>query len=152
VPAIAALGQEVNTMLSIEVDGLREVERAVGQMISNIEYVQRIGIGKTLGDWQVENVGRLRPFVRRYRRAGRAETLFRPHSLKEVLRSRKYQRGGKRKLARLVAHPSRKTAQAYSSFQAQTSTLPILRQELIDDLVRELGEMLVEKITWHRND
>jgi hypothetical protein len=121
-------------------------------MLSNLKYVGEVGIGKTLGDWQVTNVGRLRPFVRRYRRAHRADTLFRPHSLKEVLRSRKYQRRGARKLARLVAHPSVKAAHAYSTFQAQTSTLPILREELIEDLSRQLLEMAVEKITWHRND
>jgi hypothetical protein len=140
------------TMFNIEIDGLRDVQRAVGQMLSNLEYVGRVGIGQTLGDWQVENVHRLKPFVRRYRRAHRAETLFRPHSRLQVAKSMRYQRSGARKLARLVAHPSRKAAHAYGAFQAQTSTLPILREELIEDLTRELSEMLVEKITWHRND
>jgi hypothetical protein len=139
-------------MFDIEIDGLSDVQRSVSQMLSNLKYVGEVGIGKTLGDWQVENVHRLKPFVRRYRRAHRADTLFRPHSRREVLRSRKYQRRRGRKLARLVAHPSRKAAHAFSSFQAQTSTLPILREELVADLSRQLSEMLVEKVTWHRND
>jgi hypothetical protein len=149
---VGQIQREVNTMFNIEIDGLSDVQRSVSQMLSNLKYVGEVGIGKTLGDWQVENVHRLKPFVRRYRRAHRADTLFRAHSLKEVLRSRKYQRRGARKLARLVAHPSVKAAHAFSTFQAQTSTLPVLRQELIDDLTRELSEMLVEKVTWHRND
>jgi hypothetical protein len=138
--------------IEIDLDALRGVQRAIGHMISNIEYVGRVGIGQTLADWQIENVGRLKPFVRRYRRAHRAETLFRSHALKQVLRSKRYQRRGQRAIVRLAAKPSLKTAHAVGQFQQLSSTLPVLREELIEDLKRELGEMLVEKVTWHRND
>jgi hypothetical protein len=134
-------------MLKIEIDGLADAERAIGHMLGNITYMERTGIGQVLGDWQRETVNRV-PFVRRYRAAGRADTLFRPHSLRQVRRSRRYQRRGQRAILRLAAKPSLKAARAVGRLQELQSTLPILRPELVEELSRQLLEMAVEKLTW----
>ena len=137
-------------MIKIEFDGdsLTDVQHAVGHMLQSIDHLKSVDIGRELADWQVEDMHRNRPFVMRYRRAGRAVTVVRPHSLYEVERSARYQRKAGRRLIRLMKKPSRKAAAAFRLFQARVSARAILRQEMYEKLVERLGEMAAEKLKW----
>jgi hypothetical protein len=137
-------------MITIDVDPktLEEVRHSINRMAQSLEHLRTVDLGHELSAWQVEDVGRAKPFTMKFRRAGRAQTVFRPHSWKQVQRSRRYQRSGGRKLARLVLHPSRKAAAAFGRFQSITSTLPILREELVQKLGERLVEMAQEKLRW----
>jgi hypothetical protein len=137
-------------MFTIDVDPktLEEVQHSINRMAQSIEHLKTVDLGRELSEWQVQDVGRSKPFTMRFRKAGRAQTVFRPHAWKQVIRSRRYQRSGGRKLARLVLHPSRKAAAAFGRFQSITSTLPILREELVEKLGERLLEMAKEQLKW----
>jgi hypothetical protein len=117
-------------------------------MLQSIDHLKRVDLGRELSDWQTEDLGRNKPFTMRYRRAGKAQTVIRPHSLFEVKRSAAYQRRGARKLIRLTKRPSRKAAAAFRLIQQRTSMRAILRAEMLERLVERLGEMVKEKLTW----
>jgi hypothetical protein len=137
-------------MLKIDIDEktLEEVQHRVDHMLQSIDHLKSVDIGRELSDWQVEDLNRNKPFTMRYRRAGRAVTVIRPHSLFEVKRSAAYQRRGARKLIRLTKRPSRKAAAAFRLIQQRISAREILRAEMLERLVERLGEMLTEKINW----
>ena len=137
-------------MFQIEVDekALEEVRHSINRMVQSLEHLRTFDLGGELSAWQTEDVHRNKPFTMRFRKAGRAQTVFRPHAWKQVIRSRRYQRSGGRKLARLVLHPSRKAAAAFGRFQSITSTLPILREELVEKLGERLLEMAKEQLKW----
>src|SRR6516225_6782530 len=120
-------------MFTIDVDPktLEEVRHSINRMAQSLEHLRTVDLGHELSAWQVENVGRDKPFTMKFRRVGRAETVFRPHAW-QVIRSRRYQRRGGRAILRLAARPSLKAARAVGRFQDLTSTLPILREELIE--------------------
>jgi hypothetical protein len=141
---------EAMTMFTIDIDSktFEEVQHSINPMAQSLEHLRTVDLGHELSAWQVENVGRDKPFTMKFRRAGRAQTVFRPHAWKQVIRSKRYQRSGQRKLARLVLHPSRKAAAAFGRFQALTSTLPILREELVEKLGERLLEMAKEQLRW----
>jgi hypothetical protein len=137
-------------MLKIEVDAeaLEAVQHKVDHMLQSLDHLGRTDIGRELADWQVEDMHRNRPFVMRYRRAHKAVTVVRPHSLFEVKRSERYQRKAGRRLIRLMKKPSRKAAAAFRLFQARISARAILRAEMLERLTERLGEMVVEKLKW----
>jgi hypothetical protein len=137
-------------MFTIDIDlkDLEEVQHRVDHMLQSLDHLGRVDIGRELSDWQVEDMHRNKPFTMRYRRAGRAVTVVRPHSLFEVKRSQAYQRRGALKLIRLTKRPSRRAAAAFRLIQARTSARAILRQEMLERLVERLGEMVAEKLKW----
>ena len=137
-------------MIRIDVDekALEAVQHKIDHMLQSLDHLKRVDIGHELSEWQVEDLNRNKPFTMRYRRAGRAETVIRPHSLFEVKRSQAYQRKAGRRLIRLTKRPSRKAAAAFRAFQMRTSARAILRAEMLERLVERLGEMAAEKLKW----
>ena len=137
-------------MFTIDIDPktLEEVRHSINRMAQSLEHLRTVDLGHELSAWQVEDVGRTKPFTMKFRRAGRDQTVFRPHSWKQMKRSGRYQRRGQRAILRLAARPSLKTAHAVGRFQALTSTLPILREELVEKLSERLLEMAKEKLQW----
>jgi len=138
--------------IDIDEKTLEAVKHRVDHMLQSIDHLKRTDLGNELADWQTEDMGRNRPFVMRWRRQGRARTVIRPHSLKQVQRSIRYQRSGGRRIARLLARHTpkgfQKAASAFHSFQPITSERPYLREELLEKLVTRLGEMAAEKLQW----
>jgi hypothetical protein len=134
-------------VITIAID-VEEALHSVNRMVQSIEHMKSVDLGHELSEWQVQDVHRNRPFTMRYRRAGRAQTVFRPHSWKQMKRSGRYQRRGQRAIVRLAAKPSLKAARAVGRFQAQTSVLPILREELVTKLGERLIEMAKEQLQW----
>jgi len=134
--------------IDVDAEALEAVQHSVDHMLQSIDHLKSVDIGRELADWQVEDMHRNRPFVMRYRRAGRAVTVVRPHSLYEVERSARYQCKAGRRLIRLMKKPSRKAAAAFRLFQARVSARAILRQEMYEKLVERLGEMAAEKLKW----
>jgi hypothetical protein len=141
---------EETPMFTIDVDPktLEEVRHSINRMAQSLEHLRTVDLGHELSAWQVENVGRDKPFTMKFRKAGRAQTVFRPHAWKQVIRSRRYQRRGGRAILRLAARPSLKAARAVGRFQGLTSTLPILREELVEKLGERLLEMAKEQLRW----
>jgi hypothetical protein len=141
-------------MFTIDIDPktLEEVQHSVNRMLLSIEHLRTTDLGGELSAWQTEDVHRNKPFTMRYRRAGRAQTVFRRHSLKRIKRSIAYQRRGGSLLTRALSRRTRKgylrTMAQYHSFQPLTSTLPILREELVEKLGTRLVEMAKEKLHW----
>jgi hypothetical protein len=137
-------------MFTIEIDPktLEDVRHSINRMAQSLEHLRTVDLGRELSEWQVQDVHRNKPFTMRFRKAGRAQTIFRPHSWKQVRKSIAYQRRGGRALTRLVRHPSRKTAAAYGAFQPLTSTRPYLREELVEQLAERLMEMAREQLQW----
>jgi hypothetical protein len=154
VAAPVGLSTMEEAMFTIDIDEktLEAVKHRVDHMLQSIEHLKRTDLGNELADWQVEDMGRNRPFVMRWRRQGRAVTIVRPHSLKQVRRSIAYQRSGGRRIARLLARTTKrgflKAQAAFHSFQPITSQRPYLRDELLEKLVTRLGEMAAEKLKW----
>jgi len=134
-------------VITIAID-VEEALHSVNRMAQSIEHMKSVDLGHELSEWQVQDVGRSKPFTMKFRRAGRAQTVFRPHSWKQMKRSGRYQRRGQRAILRLAARPSLKTAHAVGRFQALTSTLPILREELVEKLGERLLEMAKEQLQW----
>jgi hypothetical protein len=137
-------------MFTIDIDSktLEEVQHKVDHMLQSLEHLRTTDIGRELSDWQVEDLNRNKPFTMRYRRAGKAQTVIRAHSLFEVKRSQAYQRRGALKLIRLTKRPSRRAAAAFRLIQQRTSMRAILRAEMLERLVERLGEMAAEKLKW----
>jgi hypothetical protein len=139
-------------MFNIDIDGLAEAQHAIGHMLQSIDHLKRVDLGHELSEWQVEDLHRNRPFTMRYRRAGRAETVIRPHSLFEMKRGIRYQRTRGRRLARLLGRRTKrswvKAESLFHSFQPQTSQREILRQEMLERLSERLLEMGQEHLKW----
>jgi hypothetical protein len=141
-------------MITIDIDDatLEAVKHRIDHMLQSIDHLKRVDIGHELSEWQTEDLHRNKPFTMRYRRAGRAETVIRPHSLFEMKRSVRYQRTRGRRLARLLGRRTKrswlKAQAAFHSFQAQTSQREILRQEMLERLSERLGEMAQEHLKW----
>jgi hypothetical protein len=142
------------TVIAIEVDPktLEDVQHSINRMLQSLRHLGTVGLGHALSEWQVQTVGRAKPFVMRYRRARRAETKFRPHSWKRVKKSVLYQkRGGKllpTALKRKTLKAYTKAMARYHEFQPLTTTKPILRPELVEQLSEQLMEMAAEQLKW----
>ena len=127
-------------MFTIDIDPktLDEVKHSINRMKQNLEHLRTVDLGHELSEWQVQDVGRSKPFTMKYRRAGRAQTVFRSHSWKRIKRSIAYQRRGSSLLTRALSRRTKKgylrTMAQYHAFQPLTSTREILRQELIEGL------------------
>jgi len=141
-------------MFQIEVDekALEEVRHSINRMVQSLEHLRTFDLGGELSAWQTEDVHRNKPFTMRFRKAGRAQTVFRPHSWKRVKRSILYQRRGSSLLTRALSRRTQKgylrTMAQYHAFQPLASTREILRQELIEQLGTRLVEMAREKLKW----
>ena len=141
-------------MITIEIDPktLEEVRHSINRMAQSIEHLKTVDLGRELSEWQVQDVGRSKPFTMRFRKAGRARTVFRAHSWKQIRRSTAYQRRGGSLLTRALGRRTRKgylrAMATYHAFQPLTSTLPILREELIEQLGTRLVEMAKEQLKW----
>src|SRR6516164_9969604 len=141
-------------MFTIDVDPktLEEVQHSINRMAQSIEHLKTVDLGRELSEWKVQDVGRSKPFTMRFRKAGRARTVFRPHSWKQVKKSILYQRRGGKLLPVALGRRTRKgflTAMArYHAFQPITSTRPYLRPELVEQLAERLIEMAREQLRW----
>jgi hypothetical protein len=139
-------------MINIDLEGLDEVRHSINRMAQSLEHLRTTDLGGELSAWQTEDVHRNKPFTMRYRRAGRAQTVFRAHSWKRIKRSIAYQRRGGSLLTRALGRRTQKgylrAMAAYHAFQPLTSTRAILRQELIEQLGERLVEMAKEKLHW----
>ncbi|MET0722630.1 MAG: hypothetical protein ABWY64_17615 [Tardiphaga sp.] len=77
--------------MGIELD-TKAIERRLEGMIQKIDHFKRVDVGAELSHWQTEDMHRHRPFTMRSRRAGRAATIIRPHSLYEMKGRRRFAR------------------------------------------------------------
>ena len=141
-------------MFTIDIDPktLEDVKYSINKMAQSLEHLRTVDLGRELSEWQVQDVGRNKPFTMRFRKAGRARTVFRPHSWKQVKKSILYQRRGGKLLPVALGRRTRKgflTAMArYHAFQPITSTRPYLRPELVEQLAERLMEMAREQLQW----
>jgi hypothetical protein len=124
-------------MFDIEVDTEALVKR-IDAMRHKIEHFKAVDIGAELSAWQTDDMHRHRPFTMRSRRAGRAATKIRPHSLFEMKRSLAAQR-------RFMRHA--RHGQIIPEPYRHWSTRPVLRVELFERLC-ERYDVLREKIRW----
>jgi hypothetical protein len=115
--------------IEIEVTGVEETMARLDGMIEKLIELRTHKIGEEFANWQTETVHRRAPFVVHHRNVW--GTRFRPHSRWEMQRHR-------RAMRRLVRHGR------YTGFY---STRPILRQELLDDLVKRMEEVLSD-VRW----
>ena len=145
---------EKTPMITIEIDPktLEEVRHSINRMAQSIEHLKTVDLGRELSEWQVQDVGRSKPFTMRFRKAGRARTVFRPHSWKQVKKSILYQRRGGSLLTRALGRRTRKgylrAMAAYHAFQPVTSMRPYLRPELVEQLGERLLTMAKEQLKW----
>ena len=139
-------------MIDIDPKTLKDVKHSINKMAQSLEHLRTVDLGRELSEWQVQDVGRNKPFTMRFRKAGRARTVFRPHSWKQVKKSILYQRRGGKLLPVALGRRTRKgflTAMArYHAFQPITSTRPYLRPELVEQLAERLMEMAQEQLRW----
>jgi len=119
-------------MISLEVSGFDAIQKRMDSMRETISHFKSVDLGNVMSNWQTKDLHRERPFTMRSRRAGRAATKVRPHSLYEVQRSRKFERYLKRH------HRPPRT----------WSTRPILRGEMLSVLWQEFKAAVDEKIHW----
>src|SRR6516225_11183838 len=108
--APSGCSEEEVPMFTIDVDPktLEEVRHSINRMAQSIEHLKTVDLGRELSEWQVQDVGRSKPFTMRFRKAGRARTVFRPHSWKQVKKSILYQRRGGSLLTRALGRRTRK--------------------------------------------
>ena len=130
-------------MITIKIEGGADLYATIDGMIQKLDHFKRVDIGDELSAWQTEDMHRHRPFTMRSRRAGRATTKVRPHSLYEVKRSalaqRRVFRSIRKQLGKMVT---------YIPHFLRWSRRPILRTELYDRLCTRMGDLLQEKIKW----
>jgi hypothetical protein len=124
--------------MDVHIDGLDHLYETVTDMLKKIDHFKAVDIGAEMSAWQTEDMHRHRPFTMRSRRAGRATTKIRPHSLYEMKHSRSAQRRFLRRARKLP----------YVADYRHWSTRPILRDELEQRLVDRMTTLLNEKITW----
>jgi len=110
------------------------------EMEEKIDHLKSVDLGNELSDWQTQDLHRHRPFTMRSRRAGRAATVIRPHSLFEVKRSAAYQR----RMGRRVARGGRRAMVWFTRWEVLRSMRPILRPEMLE----RLSEIVSEKLKW----
>lgn len=118
------------------------LEKRITRMIYRIQHVKRVEVGQVLSDWQVDDMHRHRPGTKRNRGMGTASTIVRPHSLREMQRSRKFGQT----MGRIIRSKRRKNKVVPRTY-LRTSTRPILRAELFEKL-KERVHALVARIHW----
>jgi hypothetical protein len=125
-------------MIEITVDTEALVKR-IDAMRHKIEHFKAVDIGAELSEWQTHDMHRHRPFTMRSRRAGKAATKIRPHSLFEMKRSLAAQRRFMRRArhGQIIPEPYR-----------HWSTRPVLRAELFAQLGDRYAALLPEKLKW----
>jgi hypothetical protein len=143
--------------VQIQIDTTKLEER-MRKMITRLDHFRRVDIGMGLSQWQVEDLGRDRPFTMRSRAKGLATTKIRPHSLYEMERSARSQSGyykARRKYEEKWLAPGRKRRKRKPKYvlmverhQPKTSTRPILRSMARDKLRERMRDMLQQKLTW----
>jgi hypothetical protein len=118
-------------MISIELDGLTQTLARFNRMAEQLRDLRGKDLSHEFREWQVEDVHRQKPFIRRHRgRPVMVWTRFRPHSWARQRRHYRAQRRLIRK-GRYLVHSSR----------------PILRPELEEQLAERLRDLLGE-IHW----
>jgi hypothetical protein len=119
-------------MISIELDGVAQVLARLNGMSEQLRDLRGRDLSHELASWQVEDVRRQVPFVRRHRgRPVMIWTRFRPHSWARMRHHRAAQR-------RLIRH---------GRYIGDGSSRPILRQSMIDRLEQRMADLLQE-IHW----
>ena len=125
--------------MRIECDVTPVVKRLL-KMQRRIRWAKRTGIGTVMSEWQSDDLNRNRPYTKRWRQMGQVRTLVRPHSLREMKRSRKF---AKRELRRA----KRRRAYVISRAYFKRSTRPILRV-VMDTLLKERYREFIASIKW----
>jgi hypothetical protein len=129
-------------------------------MLNQINYMKRTGIGTALSDFQTHDMGRDRPFTMRSRGKGTATTVIRQHSLAELERSAAASRLFRRatiRYAKFIASGKkiRRRRPRYAviapSGYRKWSTRPILREIMLSKLQERLGKMMEEKLRWEHS-
>jgi hypothetical protein len=139
--------------MKIEID-TEAVEKRLTEMRDKITHFKRYDLGAEMSDWQVEDMDRHKPFTMRYRREGKAQTVIRPHSLYEMLRSEGVSLATpqRRHFARVVRkHLKRPVGRQYFTRLREHrhwSTRPILRAQLEHQLFNRMVELMRQKLTW----
>jgi hypothetical protein len=133
--------------LTFEAINFDAMAKKVGSMVGHITYFGSVEMPRELSQWQTQDMHRKRPAVKRRRwraRKTRALTLIRPHSRAEVLRSRAYQAGLRRRIRSKRKRPS----EAVIAVRLRHSTRPILREILYAQFVDRLTRALHETVNW----
>jgi hypothetical protein len=134
--------------MGIEFDVSAVTDR-LENMLQRLDHFRTIDIGDVLSDWQVQDMHRRRPFTMRSRARGRATTIIRPHSLRELKRSEAYQRRMGRVVRRVrLGKASKRSVLVYMRWEPHTSTRPILRSSLQQGLIDRYAEAAQEKLSW----
>jgi hypothetical protein len=129
-------------VLRWQVEGTHEIEAKLSGMIEKLSELKRNDLADEFALWQTEDLNRDKAAVQRAR--GGWRTTIRPHSRYEMQASKRYQR---RQLRRVSTGTAR-AAKAFMLWQAKTSTRPILRAELSDQLRERMLALVQNKLKW----
>jgi hypothetical protein len=134
---------------TFEVANADAIAKTVGKMIGSITYMGGVELPKELSDWQTDDMHRKKPGTKRSRwRRGstKSQTVVRQHSLFETERSQLYQR---RLLRQVRRAGTGKRFKAITDFiQLRRSNRPVLREQLVNQLVNRMVTALRETIVW----
>jgi hypothetical protein len=132
---------------SVDVD-TEAAQARIGGMLRAITLFGSRGIRRELDGWQTEQMHRKNAWSKRVpwraHRAG-AWTIIRPHSRREVARSKAYQQGVRRKMRGAAR---RKKPIVIANRHPKTSMRPILRAELLDALQARLDAAMERQLSW----
>src|SRR5262249_38658868 len=138
----------------------RVQSRRLNIMCEKIDHFKRYDLGSEMSDWQTEDLHRGRPFTMRWRRQGRVQTVVRPHSLYEMMRSEgvrlepKEYRHMRHALSKAISYhrSGRHTGEKLRWRRLPTlrehrhwSNRPILRPEMWYRLIDRMNNLLFEK-------
>jgi len=140
--------------ISLDID-TAALEKRFTRMAEKIDHFKRNTMGSVMSDWQVEDMHRDKPFTMRWRAQGRAQTVVRPHSLYEMIKSQgvllpvKQQRRAIKGLRKnQLTYKLRRGFYKSLREHRRWSTRDILRKELIDMLMAREWNALQLNLKW----
>lgn len=111
-------------------DDLAGITAKLNGMLHRIDHFSRVEMGQIMSDWQTHDMHRKKPFTKRWRR--KVQTRVRPHSLREMQRSKLYVRREKR----------------HHLIPRHWSSRPILRAILESKLFTDMTDAFHRAIAW----
>lgn len=134
-------------MMTLEVsrEDVAQVAERLEAMRHTIDHFSRVEMGDVMSDWQTNDMNRHRPFTMRSRH--KVQTVVRPHSLREMLGLREYDRQLRRYLHIKVGRLPRPK---HPHMVRRWSTRPILRAALESKLFSDMTEAFHSAISWSK--
>lgn len=128
----------------IEIEGIERVVKTFDDMLHKVRTLSSEA-DAAFFNWQAEEVHRKHPSVHHAGDSAHMYSVFRPHSRREMLRSKHVQRRYLRAFAYQQKHPRSKRQLPH--VQPHSSTRPILRPGLLEGLGHRL-QAVMAKLRW----